>query len=124
MWALRRTAITMDSLFCHLNEVKKSLKRKQILSVILCIALLWTALVAVDFFRLTSVAGHHDESFRYPLIQMGSTHYAYDYTIEYGLGYAVRYDYSGDETYQIQKTTFQILGHTVYEREKQDYQKT
>lgn len=114
----------MDSLFCHLNEVKKNMKRKQILSVILCIALLWAALVAVDFFRLTSVAGHHDESFRSPLIQMGSTHYAYDYTIEHGLGYAVRYDYSGDETYQIQKTTFQILGHTVYEREKQDYQKT
>ena len=124
MWALRRTAITMDSLCCHLNEVKKNMKRKQILSVILCIALLWATLVAVDFFRLTSVAGHHDESFRSPLIQMGSTHYAYDYTIEHGLGYAVRYDYSGDETYQIQKTTFQILGHTVYEREKQDYQKT
>ena len=49
---------------------------------------------------------------------MGSTHYAYEYTIAHGLGYAVRYDYSGDETYQIQKITFQLLGHTVYEREQ------
>lgn len=77
--------------------------------ILLCVCLLWSMLIAVDFFRLT-----HTESYQEPLIPLGSIHYAYDYSIVHGLGYTVRYDYTGDETYTIQTITFQIFGKTIY----------
>ena len=89
------------------------MRKKKLVTVFLVICLLWIALVTVDFFRLTNT-----DSYKEPLIPLGSIHYAYDYTAIDGLGYSIRYDYGGDETYDIKKITFQLLGVTVYEREQ------
>lgn len=91
-------------------QKKKILKK--ILQMTVCVVLLWSTLVTVDFFRLTGA-----ETYKEPLIPMGGIHYAYDYSMLYGLGYAVCYAYGGDETYDIKKISFQVFGNTIYERD-------
>ena len=86
------------------------MKKKKLLSAVLCVVLVWAALVAVDFFRLTST-----DTYKTPLIPLGGIHYAYEYSEVNGPGYTIRYDYTGDETYKIQKISFRLLGVTLYE---------
>ena len=87
---------------------------KKILQMTVCVVLLWSTLVTVDFFRLTGT-----ETYKAPLISIGGIHYAYDYSIQYGPGYAVCYAYGGDETYDIKKISFQLFGTIIYERERE-----
>lgn len=86
---------------------------RKIASAVLCLFFLWAALVTVDFFRLTNT-----DSYKAPLIPLGGIHYAYDYSAVNGPGYSIRYDYGGDETYDIKKITFRLLGKPVYEQEQ------
>ena len=90
------------------------MKKKKLFQIIACMVVLWAILVTVDFFRLTGT-----ETYKAPLLPMGGVHYAYDYSIQYGPGYAVCYAYGGDETYDIKKISFQLFGTIIYERERE-----
>ena len=85
--------------------------KTKLLKTALVLFLLWVALVTVDFFRLTNT-----DSYKAPLIHRGGIHYAYDYSEINGLGYTIRYDYGGDETYDIKKITFRLLGIAIYKQ--------